>query len=182
MQIFEKPISWIVTGAMALSCVLVVCLVAHVSFDVVMRYAFNQPLGSTTLFVSKYYMVAIAFLPLAFVEGKGNHIAVELLSERFPSKMQTILAVLAALLTAVVAAFVAIRTGQEAFTKYNTGAFSIEGGGKVITWPTYFFLPIGFGLMSLVAAWKTVAILYGKDGILGLLNVDDPYLVEVSET
>jgi TRAP-type C4-dicarboxylate transport system permease small subunit len=151
-------------------------LVAHVTLDVIMRFAFQSPLNSTILYVSAFYMVAISFLPLAAVEQRDGHIAVELLVEKFPTKVQSILAGLALLLTCIVTATVAIRTGDEAIAKYIGGSFSIEAGGKVITWPTYLPLPIGFGLMSIVAGWKFICMVVGRPHGLDALEIEDPYL------
>ncbi|MEQ6250226.1 TRAP transporter small permease [Sulfitobacter sp. HNIBRBA3233] len=176
MQAIGKAISAVVAASSGIAGVLVVLLVAHVTLDVAMRYVFNTPLNATILYVASFYMVAIAFLPLALVEEKDMHISVELLAERFPSKIQTFLAFLATLLTAIVTATVAVRTGQEALVKYAGGAYSIEAGGKIITWPTYFFLPVGFGLMALVSAWKTIAMLLGRDSGLVAPEIEDPYL------
>jgi TRAP-type C4-dicarboxylate transport system permease small subunit len=176
MKPVGRVISWINSAASGLAGILVLCMVAHVSADVTMRYVFEQPMDSTILYVSAFYMVAIAFLPLGLVEQKDSHIAVELLVEKFPHKFQTILLFIATVITAVVTAGVALRTGQEAYAKYLTGAFSIESGGKVIIWPTYLSLPVGFGLMSIVATWKVVAMITGKDSGLSALVVEDPYL------
>ena len=176
MRKVGRLISWVTSGAIAVASVLVLGLVAHVSLDVVMRYVFGLPLNSTILFVSVYYMVAIAFLPLGLVEETDSHIAVELLVERFPDKFQTVLLFIATVLTAVVTAAVAVRTGQDALVMHNAGAFSIEPSGKIITWPSYFFLPIGLGLMSIVASWKAIAIVTGKNSGLRALIVEDPYL------
>jgi TRAP-type C4-dicarboxylate transport system permease small subunit len=154
MKSIGKAISWINYIASGLAGILVLCMVAHVSADVTMRYIFEQPMDSTILYVSAFYMVAIAFLPLGLVEQKDSHIAVELLVENFPDKLQAFLLFIATLIT----------------------AYSIESGGKVITWPTYFFLPVGFGMMSLVSSWKVIAMISGKDSGLSGLVVEDPYL------
>lgn len=178
MKTVGRKISWINTGVSSVASVLVLCLIMHVSLDVVMRYVFGKPLDATILYVSAFYMVAIAFLPLGVVEENNGHIAVEVLTERLPTSLQTILLFIATFVTIVVTAFVAVRTGQEALSKYAAGSFSIEAGGKVITWPTYFFLPAGFGLMSLVSAWKLIAMVTGLDSGLRGLSVEDPYLSE----
>lgn len=171
-----KAISAVVAACSGVAGLLVILLVAHVSVDVLMRFVFETPLNATILYVSAFYMVAIAFLPLALVEEKNMHISVELLAERFPTKFQTFLAFVAALVTAIVTATVAVRTGQEALAKYATGAFSIESGGKILTWPTYFFLPVGFGMMAVVSAWKAIALALGRDSGLSAPEIEDPYL------
>ena len=173
MKPVGRVISWINSAASGLAGVLVLCMVAHVSADVTMRYVFEKPMD---LYVSAFYMIAIAFLPLGLVEQKDSHIAVELLVEKFPQKIQTVLLFIAMLITVVVTAAVTLRTGQEAYAKYLTGAFSIESGGKVITWPTYLSLPVGFGMMSIVSAWKLIAMITGKDSGLSAIVVEDPYL------
>ncbi|WP_372992228.1 TRAP transporter small permease [Sulfitobacter sp.] len=176
MKLIASVISALITGTASLAGIMVLMLVAHVTIDVVMRFAFQTPLNSTILYVSAFYMVGIAFLPLAAVEQKDSHIAVELLAERFPAKIQSILAGFALLLTCIVTATVAIRTGDEALAKYLGGSFSIEAGGKVATWPTYLPLPIGFGLMSIVAGWKFICMITGRAHGLDALRVEDPYL------
>ena len=112
MKLIASVISAVITLTASLAGIIVLMLVAHVTIDVVMRFAFDTPLNSTILYVSAFYMVAIAFLPLAAVEQNDSHIAVELLVERFPTKVQSFLAGLALLLTCIVTATVAIRTSE----------------------------------------------------------------------
>ncbi|MBB3995170.1 TRAP-type C4-dicarboxylate transport system permease small subunit [Sulfitobacter undariae] len=176
MKAIGKAISWLISGLTSVAGILVVLLVCHVTIDVTMRFVFGHPLNATILYVSAFYMVGIAFLPLAAVEEKDGHIAVELLVERFPNKVQSLIAIFGTIITIVVAAAVAMRTGQEALAKYATGSYSIEAGGKVLTWPTYFVLPLGFGLMALVALWKLYGMVTGRETGLSSLAIEDPYL------
>ncbi len=178
MKSVGRIMSAFTMGSAGLAGLFVLLMVCHVALDVVMRYVFETPLNSTILYVSAFYMVAVSFLPLGIVEQNDGHIAVELLSEKFPARVQRGLLIFATLLTAVVTATVAVRTGQEALAKYASGTFSIEAGGKVITWPTYFFLPVGFGLMSLVSAWKLCALVLGRDSGFSLIKIEDPYLTK----
>ena len=178
MKPIGKMITWINAVASGIAGILVLIMVVHVSADVTMRYVFEQPLDATILYVSAFYMVAIAFLPLGLVEQKDSHIAVELLVERFPDKLQTVITFFALLVTVIVTTAVAIRTGQEAMSKYASGAYSIEAGGKILVWPTYFYLPLGFAMMATVAFWKLIAMVTGKDSGLSLMTVEDPYLAE----
>ena len=176
MNFISSVISRLISGSASLAGILVLMLVVHVTLDVIMRFVFQTPLNSTILYVSAFYMVGIAFLPLAAVEQNDGHIAVELLVEKFPQKLQNFLAGLALLLTFIVTATVAIRTGDEALAKYLGGSYSIEAGGKIITWPTYLSLPIGFGLMSIVAGWKFICMVMGRPHGLNALKIEDPYL------
>ena len=176
MQPIALVISWLISGTSTIAGIMVLMLIGHVTLDVIMRFFFSTPLNATILYVSAFYMVAIAFLPLAAVEQRDGHIAVELLVEKFPTKIQSFLSGLALLLTLIVTTTVAIHTGDEALAKYLGGAFSIKAGGKIITWPTYLALPLGFGLMAIVSAWKCICPLMGRPHGLDALRVEDPYL------
>ena len=72
------------------SLVLLVTML-HVSVDVMARFFFNMPLSGTIEISSFYYMIAVVFLPLAAVEGKNGHIAVEILAQRLGEGGQRIL-------------------------------------------------------------------------------------------
>jgi len=135
----------------ALAAVAVSLLVLHVTIDVIMRYFFNAPLAGTILYVASFYMVAIAFLPQALTEKDGAQISVDLLYDYFPPAVRRAVLSLGYFLTVVAAGLLAVRTGQEALSKYALGTFSIEGQTRIITWPSYFLPPLGFGLMTLVA-------------------------------
>ncbi len=176
MKPIGKAISWMITGLTSVAGIMVVLLVCHVTLDVTMRFVFERPLNATILYVSAFYMVAIAFLPLAAVEEKDSHIAVELLVENFPARIQSFIAIVATVITCIITGMVAVRTGQEAMVKYASGAYSIEAGGKILTWPTYFVLPLGFGLMALVALWKAYGLITGRETGLSSLIIEDPYL------
>lgn len=127
MKPIGKLISWLVAGASGIAGIMVLLLVSHVTIDVLMRFMFSTPLDATILYVSAFYMVAIAFLPLGLVEEKDSHIAVELLAEKLPNSVQSVLAFVALLLTAVVMAAVAVRTGQEAMSKHAAGCLFHRG-------------------------------------------------------
>ena len=49
-------------------------MMVHVGIDVTGRTFFNRPLMGTTEIVANWYMVAIAFLPWAWIEQRNSHI------------------------------------------------------------------------------------------------------------
>ena len=51
-------------------------MAVHVIADVSARYLFNQPLPGTIEIVSLYYMVAVIYLPVAYVQSRRQHIVV----------------------------------------------------------------------------------------------------------
>ena len=142
-----KLLNWI-------GLILLLMMIVHVTLDVSLRFLFNMPLTGTITVVSLFYMIAVAFLPLAAVEERDAHISVEVLTELLPTRIQDWLQILAALITTLVMGLLAVRTAAEALAKFRIGAFVIEAGTRVPTWPAYVLLPLGFGLMTLVLIRK----------------------------
>jgi len=147
---------------MGAGSVAVVLMILHVTADVVMRYAFNSPLPATILFVSVFYMIAVAFLPLSSVEQNDAHISVELVYDLLAGWMQWGLRALSHLLSIAVFGALAWRTGAEALTRHAAGTSAVEAGMRIPTWPAYFVLPLAFGLAVLVFAHKLVCHLTGR--------------------
>ena len=49
----------------------------------------------------------------------------------------------------------------EAGRKYSVGTFSYEQGHKILTWPTYYIVPLGTGLLTLVLFYKLACYFTG---------------------
>jgi len=128
----------------------------HITFDVVGRYFFNTPIPGTITIVSYYYMSIAAFIPLAFAEQKDAHISVEVITEHMPAWMRHNLERLAMLCSLTVFGFLAVRTFGEAQKKFEMGASIVQGNSDISIWVTYYMLPFGCGLMTLVVLYKLV--------------------------
>lgn len=167
-----RIISWLTGLTSAVGSFFVILLILHITLDVFLRFAFNKPLSATIIYVSVFYMIAISFLSLSSVEEKDAHISVELLTGLLPRKPARIVHGFSLLLTLLVVGALTLRTWQEAVAKYNIGSFAIDSGAKISTWPSYFLLPVGLGLMLIVVAYKFVCFLTGARS--GLANVLSP--------
>ena len=55
----------------------VLVMMVHICGDVVLRTLTGRPLPATVEIVSRYYMLIVAFLPLAWVERQDGMISVE---------------------------------------------------------------------------------------------------------
>ena len=128
----------------------------HITFDVIGRYFFNSPIPGTITIVSYYYMSIAAFVPLAFAEQKDAHISVEVITERMPAWMRRNLEHLARLCSLVVFGFLTVRSFGEAQGKFSMGASIVQGNSDISIWVTYFMLPLGAGLMTLVVLYKLI--------------------------
>jgi TRAP-type C4-dicarboxylate transport system permease small subunit len=156
-----KLLSRLIGFVTVLSGLAIALMMIHITADVISRYVFNYPLPGTISIVSNFYMVLAAFLPLAFAEQKSAHISVEVLTERFPGTVQRHLAGWLLLVSAVVFAVVTARGWGEALAKLAINASVVQGDDTIPIWPSYFFIPVGCGLMTLVCAYKFVVYLTG---------------------
>lgn len=161
MQTLGRLLSYLINAVSVLAGLSVALMMVHITADVIARYLFDYPLPGTITVVSNFYMVLVAFLPLAFVEQKGAHISVEVLTERFPLAVQRHLAAWLLPLSILVFGILTVRTWGEAMIKMEINASVVQGVDKILIWPTYFFLPLGCGLMVLVLAYKFVIYLTG---------------------
>ena len=145
---------------------LVVAMMMHISLDVAFRFFTSRGFPATVEIVSSYYMVAVAFLPVAFAERMRAHISVEVLTQAFPRRMQNVALYISWLLSIVVYAVLTYRTFLDAEKARGVGTFIFTQGVRIDIWPAYYFLPIGFGLMVLTLTYRCVAFFNpSQDGL-----------------
>lgn len=128
-----------------------VALMVHVAADIVLRNLANAPIPATYEISTHYYMVSLAFLPLAALERSGGMIQVEVidkfigpggvrLSDRFNG-----------LISALVYATLTYVTWVEAMNAMSKGRFVFANTVHVLTWPAYWIPPLGFAVAMIVA-------------------------------
>ncbi len=143
------------------ACIVLFLMMLNVAIDVLLQIVFGTPLPLTLEVVSYYYMLVVAFIPLAMVERKGGHIKVDLLVQFFPPMLQRLIDATMALAGAAFFGLVAWVTLQEALRRYEFGEY-VMGTYPMLVWPARFTLPIGLGLFALVLAIKGVFLLCGR--------------------
>ncbi len=136
----------------------VVAMMLHVCADVIWRLLIGASLPATVEMVSYYYMVLVAFLPLAWVERRGGMISVELLDFILSDRMRRLSDALVALLALGIYTIMAYASWLTAVRNYNTGTFVVALQTKIITWPGYFLPPAGFALAALIVAVRLLQI------------------------
>jgi TRAP-type C4-dicarboxylate transport system permease small subunit len=121
-------------------------IVLLISYDVLMRYFFDQP----QLFVDElasFLEVLIIFGGLAWTFNARGHIRIDLVTPHLPGPVRAWLRVVTLTLGMVLLAVVMWVTGQSALTAYRYGRVS-----AVMLYPLslpMLFIPAGLGLMSL---------------------------------
>lgn len=150
-----------------LGLVAVALMMLHITIDVTGKFLLNEPVPATIAMVSSYYMVVVAFLALALAETRNSHITVEVLTEFFPMRVQRHLYSWTYLVSALVYGVITYRAWEEAQRAHATGTFIMEQSTKLITWPSYYLLPIGTGLMTVVVLYRFLIYLTGAKSGLG---------------
>lgn len=148
----------------AIGAAIVLLMMLHIVVDVTLRF-FDVPLQATIEIVQAWYMVPVAFLPLAYVEKINGHISVELVSQHMGRRTQEVLVGCVSLLSAAYFGAFAWRTGIDAWSKYQVGEVAL-GDVAVVVWPTRFLLPVGCGLIVLFLIFKAIALFRGDASLL----------------
>lgn len=147
-------------GLLALLAILggvaTVTLMLHVGADVLMRNVMNQPIPATFEIVTHYYMIAMAFIPLAWVERSGGMVQVEVLDPLLSPRMRALSDRIVAIISTLIYGALFWVTLQTALKNAEIGTFVMAISTRLATWPAYFMLPIGFGLAALVTAIRAV--------------------------
>lgn len=134
----------------------VAIMLVHITAYVVMRLFLSSPIPATVEIVSSYYMVLVAFLPLAWAERRGEMISIEVFAGIMPPPMKRWVAVFVALVTAAAYAVLTYTTWLVALREFGTRAFVISLNVAIPTWPSYFILPAGFALAAFVSLYRAL--------------------------
>lgn len=165
MAMIQRMLDRAAHVSMLFGAILIGLMALHVALDVTLRYALNMPLPGTVSFVSYYYMVAVIFAPLAFVQSRGNHFFAEILTHRWSERAVCLLDAICRTVTALVLLFLVWCTSSYALALTQAGA-SVETGYFVIpTWPSRWFVPAGLGLMALYTAFQAASLFLRYFGV-----------------
>lgn len=126
-----------------------VCLLMalHIAADLVGRAFFDHPLLGTDEIATNYYMVALAFLPLALITRQRAHITVGLFTDRLPKRALLGVQALADLVTLGFVAIVAWTGIGAAIEKTASREMTESSVGYLPIWEARWILALGFALM-----------------------------------
>lgn len=137
-------------------------MMLHVFSDVALKYLLNQPIPGTAEVVARYYMVAAVFLPLPFVEIRNSGISVDLFYMMFGRSLRRVIVALAYLGQTIFFSLLAYQSFWDALKSYAKSEY-VDGQIIVVVWPASFFLPLGFGLATLVSVLRIAQTLIRTD-------------------
>ena len=141
-------------GLALLGAVGVVAMLVHITAYVITRQFSHAPVPATVEIVSYYYMVLIAFLPLAWAERRGEMISIEIFAPLMKGRVGRINEIFVALVTSGVYAVLTYTTWLVAMREFSARSFVLSLSVVIPVWPGYFVLPIGFALAALVTLYR----------------------------
>jgi TRAP-type C4-dicarboxylate transport system permease small subunit len=149
---FEKPIElmlWI--GLLA-----AIAMMFHVTADVSMRTIFNSPVEGTTEIVSGWYMVAIAFLPWAWIEKNDSHIVAGMFEHVGGPVFGYWLGIFVKICTLLFLLVFVWETWVRALQQVRAGEVWQAAGFFIPIWPSRLMLPISGLVMGIYLLLKLV--------------------------
>ncbi|SDF81394.1 TRAP-type C4-dicarboxylate transport system, small permease component [Celeribacter baekdonensis] len=149
-------LDWVARVTTGIASVIVILMMLHVSADVFARTLFHKPLIGTTEIVSAYYMVAIAFLPIAWISRQRGHIIVELFTAHLPRRKLKRLDAFAGLVTLGYVGLFVWKLLETAIEKTHIREAWEAATGFVEVWPSRWIVPAGFAFMAIYVLIQTL--------------------------
>lgn len=130
----------------------VVAMMLHISLDVVLRNLFRLSMNTVPEIVARYYMTALAFLPLGWLELRRQMISVELLDFAMSDRVRQYSDAAVMVVASLVYGFLAWTNWDKAFSETRVGTLVEIATYKMPVWHSFYFAPIGFTLAAMITA------------------------------
>lgn len=126
----------------------VVAMMLHICLDVFLRDLFRISMNTVPEIVARYYMTALAFLPLAWLEIRRDMISVELLDFVLTNPARRLSDAVVLLLAATAYGLLAWTNWAKALSETRSGTLVEIATYKMPVWHSYYFAPVGFTLAT----------------------------------
>jgi TRAP-type C4-dicarboxylate transport system permease small subunit len=133
-----------------------IAMMLHVVADFTGRFYFNRPLAGTTEIVSGWYMVAVAFLPWAWIARHDQHIVAGMFQQLGSRRVEHWLEIACKIVTAVFIALFVWQTTREAIAQTRAGEVLQAANMYVPIWPSRWLLPASGALMVAYLALRII--------------------------
>lgn len=133
-------------------------LMCVVVADVSLRYLFNSPLHWSYDVISNYLMPGVFFLAVSHTLKAHSHVAVDILHNYVKPKTRYVFELACSALAVPAFAICAWKSFGMTLADFESGA-TASSGLPIPTWSVDFFLPLGFGLLTLRLALNTLGYL-----------------------
>lgn len=148
MRGLQRLLDIVADVLLTVSCVAVVAMMLQVTADAVLRTFLHWSVPGTEEMVSAYYMVAVAFLPLAFVQRERGHVMIELFTMRLSPRTNALIDSIVFTVCGIGLAIFTYAALRKAMVMTEDAEILI-GTIDVTVWPSRWFVPVGCGAMAL---------------------------------
>lgn len=144
-------------GAMAATLMMLLVIA-----DVLSSYLLGRQIQNSFEIVAFYLMVALVFLPMGSVELSHEHISTDLVVQAMPASVRLGLYVISQLIGAAFVALLCYQSGIDALQSYARNEM-VMGTTMLVTWPSRFFLPVGFGFLVICLLTNAATAIWQGD-------------------
>tara|TARA_B110000211_G_scaffold231231_1_gene292436 strand:+ start:642 stop:1187 length:546 start_codon:yes stop_codon:yes gene_type:complete len=155
MSWFLRSITKLTGHTEHLAAAVLLLMMLHVVADVVGRNLLNYPAPATTEMVAYYYMIAVVFLPLPFVELRDRSISVDLFYNWFSPSARKLSKAFGTLLSILFFSGLTFKSSIDAWAAFEKGEM-VDGLYVVAIWPARFGLPAAFALTAVILCIRLV--------------------------
>lgn len=152
MRTIERLLRWLeipINLLLWIALIAGILMMMHVAADVTGRTAFNRPLHGTTEIVSGWYMVAICYLPWAWLTRHDNQIVAGVFEHIGTPWFGYWVEVVVKVFMLVYIGVFGWQTAVRAVQQTRAGEVWEAAGGFIPMWPSRWTLPIAAGLMGI---------------------------------
>ena len=150
---------WISKVTLLLGSVVLMLMMGQIVVDVFMRSVFSAGFPATAELVAKYYMVAVSFVPVAYAEVKRRHVEATIFTDLLAKRKKQLVVCAGFLLSIFVYSLLLWGTFFDALEQTEKGAYVESGIDIFYTWPSYWILPVSFGVMLLLCILRFLSLL-----------------------
>lgn len=156
METLERLLDAVVKLMLWLGCVIGVLMMLQITASVAGRAFLDHPIDGSTEIASAYYMVAVTYLPLAWVTRNDDHIFVELFTRGMSANNLRRLDAFVTLVTLLYFVLFTWQTTVIAIQQTQSGEAWESAIGFITVWPSRWQLPLAGGLSSLYLVMRFV--------------------------
>ncbi len=159
MDALERFVAWV---SAFVGGVILMAMMLQITIDVFMRNLVGAGFPATADMVSRYYMVAISFLPLAMTQVADRHIEATIFTDKLRGGARRAVLMLGTALGLAAFGLLAWGTAAEAMKQTTRRAYVEAGTIHFPTWPSYWILPLAAVLMLAVLCIRFVRLVRGE--------------------
>jgi TRAP-type C4-dicarboxylate transport system permease small subunit len=132
MHSVSTTVRWLDKTLIVIASMGLLLMMVHITLDVIADLVFNAPLPLTSVYVTDYYMICVAFLPLFITEYRNGHISVDMFVKYLPDGLRRALGWLVQAVFIFVYVILAAQSWEQFTAKLAINAYVMEQTSRVI--------------------------------------------------